>query len=118
MSKYHAHETVLATGPDRDGLPDAADFLNGMHPELHPLLIGPIHAPGDQHGARFASYVFLPDGEDSWDRPLLGGVEARDLFVLRLAEWLPDFQVVQVRYGAKPFQDDPTRFDAEVEDLR
>lgn len=117
MSKYHAHEAILATGPDRDSLPDSGDFLNGMPSELHPLIVGPVRAPGDTEGVRFASYVFLPDGEDSWHRPLLDGEAARDLFVQRLAEWLPDYEVVRVRYGTKPYSE-VARHAAVAEDER
>ncbi len=107
MTKYHAHEAVIATGPDTGNLPDAGDFHTGIPAELHPLIIGPVRAPGEQGGVRYASYVFLPEGEDSWIFPTLDGDDARDLFVQRVKDWLPGFEVVRVEYGTKPESDEP-----------
>lgn len=117
MTKYHAHEAIIATGPDTGSLPPADDFHNGIPAALHPLIIGPVIAPGSDAGMRCATYVFLPDGEDSWHQPELDGDEARRLFVYRLAEWLPDFEAVRVRFGTKAYSEDG-RYDAEAEDER
>lgn len=69
MTKYHAHEAVIATGPDTGNLPDAGDFHAGMPAELHPLIVGPVRAPGEQGGVRYASYVFMPEGKTRGSSP-------------------------------------------------
>lgn len=116
MTKYHPHETILATGPATDEMPSADDLTAGMRPQLRPLVVGPVYAPGTTIGVKFATYVFLPDGEDSWEGAELGGDEARHLFAQRIAVWLPDFEVVRVQYGSKAHPE-AIRYDATAEDL-
>lgn len=121
MTKYHAHEAIIATGPKTDHLPTVGDFIDEAGGEVVPqdlwnLIVGPVIAPGDSDGKTFATYAFLPDGEDSWHDPRLGGKEAREAFVAWLRRRLPDFEIVQVDFGTKAWSDEG-RYNAVTEDL-
>ena len=121
MTKYHAHEAIIATGPNGDRLPTVGDFIDEIGGEvvaqsLWNLIVGPAIAPGDSDGKTYATYAFLPDGEDSWDSPQLGGKEAREAFITWLRRRLPDFEIVHVEFGTKAWSGEG-RYDAVAEDL-
>ena len=121
LTKYHAHEAVIATGPIRENLPVIGDFVSAVGESVLPeqlwsLFIGPVVAPGSTHGLGYATYVSLPDGEDSWWDPELGGAAARTAFVEWIKQVLPDFEVVCLEYGTRAYTDEG-RFDAVAEDI-
>lgn len=121
MSKYHAHEAIIATGPSGDRLPTIGDFIANVGESVVPqalwnLIIGPVIAAGNSAGKTYATYVFLPDGEDSWSQPILDGSQAREAFVAWLGRSLPDFEIARVRFGTKAWSDEG-RYNVEAEDL-